>query len=1194
MSADTLGEQLSKAIYFYHAGRGADAERLCREILAQEPFYSSALHLLGVILWRRGSTSSAENLVRQAISSDANVADYHNTLGTILATQGCRDEALILFEKATRLRSAYPEALNNSAIVLEELGRLQQAAETIRRSILYHPQQASAHDQLGRILSLEGEWSRAIDSFRRAVEIDPKSNDYLEHLASAQEECHRFVDAANCWRKIIKRNPTAKAYFRLGYVLHQAGRFTQAAAAQLELIRVDSKNPYAHQAFATTCVRRGQLKQALSHYRKALELKPQLSAVQSNLIYSMHHDADSSPPDILKEAREWGNRHEPQIIQLHENDRDPLRRLRIGYLSPDFRTHTIARLIAPVLTAHDRWQIEVYCYSAVARSDVVTQRLQKLTDHWREIAPLSTDAAAQLIRGDSIDILVDLTGHMAGNRLPVMAKKPAPVQIQLGFAGTTGLKAIDYRITDAYCDPAGQTEHYYTEQLLRLPCAWLYEPDALSPPAGQLPATSAGHLTFCSPNQQAKLTDSAIRLWHQVLESVPKSKLVVLGEEDTSEDNELSERFAAFGICSDRLEIFPRSSRAKYMKLFNRVDIVLDVFPFNGDTTTCDALWMGVPVVTLAGTSFHSRRGVSLLSMVGLTDLVAQTKEDYVKIAAQLASDLPRLAELRRELRSRMLKSPLTDAQGYTRALEKTYRDVWINYCHSMAKPAAHQTADGKSKPASIGSRELLRQNLKSALTLLQSQKIDEAIAHLHKCITREPSIPEYYNNLGCILVQAGQHDRAVPHFCEATKLRPNYAQAHNNLGGCFEQFDRLEDALKSYEKALASNPNYSEAHLNLSNVLRKLHRPEQAIASAKRAIQLSAKHPQALNSLGAALLENAQPAEAQVAFEEALTIDPSLGDIHANLATALLMQGKYEAGWKEYAWQKVGQQVSHTPQPWASWRDLDMTGKTVVISAEGGVGHVVQFARYAPLIAARGGKAIIKCQPSILPLLETIEGVHRVVEKATQVPDANIRIPQRCLPQLFGTTLYTISIDMPYLRPPRELVEKWGAQMQPITGFRVGVCWQGSQGSVHMRDRSFDSQFLSPLAGIRNVTLVNLQVGAKPSPDVRIVRVPGYDYERGDFLGLAAIIKNLDLVITCDTSIAHVSGALGMPTWVAVRFASEWRYMLHRDTCPWYPTMRLFRQDHIGEWESVFRSMADALRKMNKTPALEANVNHQ
>ncbi len=470
------------------------------------------------------------------------------------------------------------------------------------------------------------------------------------------------------------------------------------------------------------------------------------------------------------------------------------------------------------------------------------------------------------------------------------------------------------------------------------------------------------------------------------------------------------------------------------------------------------------------------------------------------------------------------------------------------------------------------------------AFALFRSGKQVLAIELMHQYATAMPERAEIHNNYGVMLGQMGRREEALSAFKQAIRLKPDYAAAYGNQGAALEEMQLHAESLESYLHAIRLSPNYAEAHQNLSNVLRKLHRPQEAITAAEEALRLRGNYPQALNSLGAAFLENAQPLEAQMAFERAIELNPSLGDIHANLAAALLMQGKYEQGWSEYSWRTNGKKMTHVPQPWGLWRTMDLRGKTVLIRAEGGAGHVIHFARYVPMIVKRGARVFVHCQASLLPLIKTVPGIQDVVSKGRPIPPAEFRIPQRCLPQLFGTTLDTIPLEMPYLRPPQQLVEKWRAQMQPISGFRVGVCWQGSQGNLHMRDRSFDSRLLAPLAEIPNVTLVNLQVGAKPSSTVRITEVPGYDYERGDLLGLAAIIKNLDLVISCDTSVAHIAGALGMPTWVAVRFASEWRYMLNRDTCPWYPTMRLFRQPSIGDWKPVFSAMGGALKDCSRS----------
>jgi len=347
-------------------------------------------------------------------------------------------------------------------------------------------------------------------------------------------------------------------------------------------------------------------------------------------------------------------------------------------VSPDFTHHAVAYFIEPILAAHDRTRVEVFCYANVRVPDATTARLRTLADHWRDIAQLDDDAAAACIRQDEIDLLVDLAGHTAHHRLQVFARRPAPVQATwIGYPNTTGLDAIDYRLTDEICDPPGQTETWHSEKLVRLPSTFsCYQPDAAAPELNALPAVASGRITFGCFNNFAKITPEVIALWGQLIRQLPDAQLLLKsrGLEDPTTAARIRAAFANAGIGGARLALNGKElSVHDHLQLYHGVDIGLDPFPYNGTTTTCEALWMGVPVITLAGNVHAARVGASLMAHVGLPDLVAATPDDYVAKAAALARDLPRLGTIRQTLRETMRRGPLCDAAKFTRQLEAAY-----------------------------------------------------------------------------------------------------------------------------------------------------------------------------------------------------------------------------------------------------------------------------------------------------------------------------------------------------------------------------------------------------------------------------------------------------------------------------------------------------------------------------------------
>jgi predicted O-linked N-acetylglucosamine transferase (SPINDLY family) len=432
----------------------------------------------------------------------------------------------------------------------------------------------------------------------------------------------------------------------------------------------------------------GQSSDAIAAFRQVVRLQPAPANLHSNLLYALNFDAAYDPPTIFAEHLAWAQRHAEPLTALalrHANDRTPGRRLRIGYVSEHFRFHAVNFFVEPMLASHDHEQFEIFCYSEVRNDDAVTVRLKALADCWRNVRQMSDDQIAQQVRDDRIDVLVDLAGHIAGNRLLVFARKPAPVQVTyLGYQNTTGMSAMDYRLTDAAADPPGRTDAFYTERLIRLPRSFFcYRPPDASPPITALPALTTGHVTFGSFNNFSKVSQHVLITWLRILHRLARSRLLVLAECAAHVRQQVHDLARTQGIEPSRIEVFDHRPNDQYLRLLQQADIALDPFPFTGHTTTCDSVWMGLPVVMLEGDRYASRFGGSVLANVGLDRLIASSVEQYSDLAVGLASDLERLAQLRSELRPRMSASPLLDFQGFTRNLEHAYRQMWLTWVAS-------------------------------------------------------------------------------------------------------------------------------------------------------------------------------------------------------------------------------------------------------------------------------------------------------------------------------------------------------------------------------------------------------------------------------------------------------------------------------------------------------------------------------
>jgi len=642
---------LQAALEHRDAGRLIEAEAIYRQILQTDPNNVDAHAELGTLLTDTGRPQEAEYHYRQALAQNPANAVVHYNLGNALRKLGRLDEAERCYRKTVALKSDIPEAHYNLGTTLKDLGRLEESEHNFRRALALRPGFAEAHNNLGTVLAELQRWEEAEHSYRQALALRPDHVLAHNNLGNALRQTGRLGEAEQCYRRaLVLRPDLAEGHNHLGNVLRDLGLWGEA----------------------------------MRSYRRALELNPDSSKAYDNLLFLLNYVPGLSAAEIYVEHREFGRRFGGAVdIRAHGNVRNPKRRIRVGYVSGDFRDHSVAYFIEPILATHNRKQFENFCYYNFPRTDSVTVRLKSLADHWRDVSPLNDDALANLIRGDGIDILVDLSGHTAHNRLLAFARKPAPLQATwLGYLNTTGLDAVDYRITDSQACPSGLLDECHSEKLIRLPDSqWCYKPPAVSPEIGPLPSAKAGFITFAVFTTSIKICDPMIELWSRLLERVPRARLLVVTAVQNSVSEEFIERFMRAGISRERLELLGSKPFNEYLAMHRLVDVMLDTFPYSGGTTTCHALWMGVPVVSLSGDTATSRGGASLLHAVGLRDLVAHTTDQYLDIAAGLAYDRKRLASLRSGLRDRMRCSPLMDSTRFTRHLEKAYGAAWRAWC---------------------------------------------------------------------------------------------------------------------------------------------------------------------------------------------------------------------------------------------------------------------------------------------------------------------------------------------------------------------------------------------------------------------------------------------------------------------------------------------------------------------------------
>jgi predicted O-linked N-acetylglucosamine transferase (SPINDLY family) len=618
----TSQELFERALALHRSGQPKEAEPLYRKVISRSAQHDRALFGLSVILLEAGRLEESKRYLERAVDARPDEPKYLTNLGEIHRHQGNLELAARLFERAVTVDPDHPEARRNLAVTLMMVGAHAQALRQLERAVALRPDNAFALMSLAWVLlQLERPKEAALRA-RHAIELDPLLATAYRSLGDAQD---------------------------------------------------------------MLCDKPG----AIASYRRCVELSPLDYRAHSNLIVALYTDPSSDERTIFAETRSWAERHaEPlrKFLRPHANDTQPERRLRIGYVSPDFRAHPVQQFLVPLFQHHDRSAVELFLYSSVERPDAETAWYRALAGaQFREIQHLDDVQAAELVRRDEIDILIDLALHSAGSRLRLFSCKPAPVQMTwLGYVGTTGLDTIDYRITDPFCDPPGSDLSVYSEESIHLPASfWSYDALQADLPEGPLPALANGSITFGCQNSPRKLHAGVLALWARVLREVPGSRLFLHLPEYAREA--VLQMLASEGIQAERVEFGGRVSRREYLERYQRIDIALDTFPYAGGTTSLDALWMGVPVITLSGARPVQRAGVSLAMNLGLPELIATSEPDFVDKAAELARDLGRLSRLRSELRTRLVASPVGDTARFARDLEAAYRGAWRRYCSSGA-----------------------------------------------------------------------------------------------------------------------------------------------------------------------------------------------------------------------------------------------------------------------------------------------------------------------------------------------------------------------------------------------------------------------------------------------------------------------------------------------------------------------------
>jgi predicted O-linked N-acetylglucosamine transferase (SPINDLY family) len=898
-----------------------DAVAAYRQAITLRPQWGLPHNNLGMALTMRGDAPQALECFTRAATLQADCAVFHFNLGNALLRLGNFEPSAAAFGRAVALNQQFAEAFSNQGNALFRLGRLEEAAAACRQAIALQPNYADAHNNLGNVLLQLGRLEEAVSAFQKVLSLHPQFAPGYVNLANALCGLARFDEAIAAYRHALTLRPNwPEVLHNLSNALRSIGDLPAAAAAAREALKQRPDDPLALKSLAQTLYAQGEMDQAeetlrhlltgqprdaeahnnlanllrsmgrigeaISSYDQACANEPSNATFASNRLFALQFDPDCESAALLVEHRKWDERFAAPLQSRwpsHPNERTSDRRLRIGYVSPDFRVHCQSLFTEALLSHHDHEKFEIFCFSSTSRPDAVTARLRGHADHWRHTAAMNDEALADLIRADRIDILVDLTMHMAHSRPLLFARKPAPMQIAwLAYPGTTGLRAMDYRLTDPYLDPLGTGETSYSEQSIRLPDTfWCYDPWGIEedrspaaqplPDPGELPALQNGFVTFGCLNDFSKINRGVLELWSRVLRQSERSRLRLLAPEGSVRQWVL-EQLARLGI-TDRVDFVKRQPRRAYLREFQQIDLCLDTLPYNGHTTSLDSFWMGVPVITRVGNTVVGRAGLSQLSNLDLSELAAHNDEQFVSIASEWAGDLAKLAELRSSLRGRMERSPLMDAAKFARNIENTFQDIWGKWVDQHAIDESSAATPMIAKQPDLGG--LLVNLLKSANDHRDAGRLAEAQRIYQQILVHDPTNPAALNNLGAIFMSQRHFDQAIGCFRKIVAAHPEMAQGHVNLGNALGMAGRLTEATASISRALELAPDWPPALVNLANVVEQTGEVDQARELLERALAQKPNDTDALVALGNVFKRCGQVSQALEYYGAAAQADP-------------------------------------------------------------------------------------------------------------------------------------------------------------------------------------------------------------------------------------------------------------------------------------------------------------------------------
>jgi tetratricopeptide (TPR) repeat protein len=1181
----STAEILAAAARCYQAGRLAEAELLYRQILQAEPDHADALHLLGVLALQSGRHQAAVEYIGNALRLKPHQAAAHANLGTVHAQQGRLNEAVACFRRAVELAPQFAAAHANLGSALVKQGQPAQAEEVLRHALRLQPDAAEAHVNLAVALLEQGKLEEALASCDQALRLRPDLAPAHYHRGLILTRQEKWPEVVACYTQAVRHDPGyADAQNNLGAALEKLGRVDEALAAYAEALRLRPDYPEALNNRGSALSLQSKLEEALASYDMALGLKPDFAEAHQarSMIHLMRGKYEQGWPEF-----EWRHRCPGDRLPAFAQpawDGTPLAGRRVLLFAEQGLGDTLQFVRYAPLVKERGGQVILACQRPLLQLLNGCPGIDRLVA--REDTLPDFDVYAALL---SLPRIFGTTVATVPAPVPYLSADPALVEHWRGvLAPYTGFKigiawqgnprqGLDrHRSFPLACiEPLARVhgvqlfslqKGHGLEQLHdlhgRFPIIDLGP--RLDETTGPFLDTAAVmknlDLVICPDTSLAHLAGAlAVPVWLPLSRApewrwlwdrpdTPWYPTMRLFRQERLGDWESVFARIVDALASSRRGLLPPGRPAPAV-----VGTVAEAMALG---------WQGYQARDFQAAERAYRSAVA-------TDPGNADAWCFLGIVGRARGDLATAAACYREaVRLRPHFVEATNNLGNVLALQGQPDEAIA--CFRTVLGLRPDFAEAHN-------------NLGVALRNLG--RLDEAVASYHEALRLRPAYADAHNNLGDAFSRLGRLEEAVTHYRQALRLAPNFAAAHNNLGALLRTRGQLAEAADCFRQALRLQPHYAEAQANRASLLAQQGRVDDAVAGLREAIRLKPDFTEAHFHLAQALRAQGKQDEAHAVFRHLLQVPADHPEAHRGRALTWLLLGDYEHGWPEYEWRLRCSDYFHPPWTRPRWDGSPLAGRTILLAAEQGLGDTLQFVRYVPLVKARGGSVVLACQKPLLGLLAGCPGIDRLVTGDDDLPAFDVHAALLSLPALFGTTLATVPASVPYLSADPDLVAHWRRELAAYPGVKVGIAWQGNP--EHRADcyRSFRLADFEPLARVPGVQLFSLQKGpgteqlrARPFPVIDLGSQ--LDEQAGAFQDTAAVMKNLDLVITVDTVHAHLAGALAVPVWVVLSAAADVRWLLDREDTPWYPTLRLFRQRACGEAGAVFARVAAALRQ--------------